>query len=262
VTDGARDPRRLRWGPSDRPGHRPSRPTPAGGRRAHPTPIIAVPGLGLSRELSDRILNRLPGRSAVVLLPGFGLPALRDDPRSPPDLAQLLLAHLDGLGHDRVVLLGHSASCQIVVHAAAQVPNRVEALVLVGPTTDPRARTWPRLMSRWLRTAAWEQPKQIPLLLRDYRQTGIRAMTRGMNAARKDRIDHVLPAVDTPVLIMRGPHDHISPRRWTRELVTASPQGQTETLPAGAHMVPFTHPDALAERIKAFLGNAVAPRRA
>jgi pimeloyl-ACP methyl ester carboxylesterase len=198
----------------------------------------------------------------VVLLPGFGLPARGDDPRSPADLAQLLRARLDGLGHEKAILLGHSASCQIVVHAAAQVPDRVEALVLIGPTTDPRARTWPRLMSRWLRTAVWEQPRQIPLLLRDYRRTGLPAMARGMNAARTDRVDRVLPAVDAPVLVLRGPHDHISPRRWTLDLATAAPHGQAETLRAGAHMVPFTHPDALAEHIEAFLSDAVPTARA
>lgn len=236
--------------------------TSASGRGARPTPIVAVPGLGLSRELSDRVLDRLLGRSAVVLLPGFGLPALGVDPRSPAELARLLLARLDGLGYEKAILLGHSASCQVVVHAATLVPDRVEALILIGPTTDPRARTWPRLMSRWLRTAVWEQPVQIPLLLRDYRRTGIRTMTRGMNAARKDRIESALPAVEAPVLIMRGPHDHISPHRWTRELAAAAPHGQAETLPAGAHMVPFTHPGELAERIETFLGNAVPTGRA
>jgi pimeloyl-ACP methyl ester carboxylesterase len=58
-------------------------------------------------------------------------------------------------------------------------------------------------------------------------------MTRGMNAARKDRVNRVLSAVEAPVLIMRGPYDHISPDRWTRELAAAAPDGQAGTLPAG-----------------------------
>ena len=138
---------------------------------------------------------------------------------------------------------------QIIVQAAAQGPGRVEALILVGPTTDPRARDWPSLLARWLRTAVWERPGQVPLLLRDYWRTGIAAMARGIDAARKDRIDHVLTAVDAPVLIVRGPHDHISPRRWVDNLAAASQHGQAETLSAGAHMLPFTHSDALAGAI-------------
>jgi pimeloyl-ACP methyl ester carboxylesterase len=224
-------------------------------------PIVAIPGLGLSAKFCNRTLDRLSGPSAVVLLPGFGLPAGRDAPRSPRELAQLLFAHLDDLGYARVILSGHSASCQIIVQAAAQAPGRVEALILVGPTTDPRARDWPSLLARWLRTAVWERPGQVPLLLRDYWRTGIGAMARGIDAARKDRIDHVLTAIEAPVLIVRGPHDHISPRRWADNLAAASQHGQAETLSAGAHMLPFTHPDALAARIDAFLTVAAAMPR-
>ena len=227
----------------------------------HRAPVVAVPGLGLSGELSNRVLDRLAGRSAVVLLPGFGLPAGPDAPRSPPDLAQLVLARLDDLGYGKAILLGHSASCQVVAHVAAQAPDRVESLVLIGPTTDPRARPWPRLLGRWLRTAVWERPGQIPVLLRDYRRTGLGAMARGMNSAREDRIDHTLAAVVPPVLILRGLHDRISPSRWAEELVTAAQHGEAKTLPAGAHMVPFTHPVALAERIDAFLDHTAATRR-
>jgi pimeloyl-ACP methyl ester carboxylesterase len=239
-----------------RPGHVDNARTDVG----H-TPIVAVPGLGLSAEFSHRTLDRLAGPSAVVLLPGFGLPAGGDAPRSPRELAQLLVARLDDLGYGRAILLGHSASCQIVVQAAAQAPGRVEALVLVGPTTDPRARGWPSLVARWLHTAVWERPGQVPLLLRDYWRTGIGAMARGINAARKDRIDHVLNAVEAPVLVVRGPHDRISPRRWADNLAATAPHGQAETLSAGAHMLPFTHPDALASCIDTFLNATAAPRR-
>ena len=224
------------------------------------TPIVAVPGLGLSAEFCNRTLARLSGPSAVVLLPGFGLPAGRDAPRSPAELAKLLLARLDDLGYGRAILSGHSASCQIIVQAAAQAPGRVEALILVGPTTDPLARDWPSLLARWLRTAVWERPGQVPLLLRDYWRTGIGGMVRGIDAAREDRIDHVLTTVEAPVLIVRGPRDHIAPRRWADILAAASPHGRAETLSAGAHMLPFTYPDALAACINAFLTASVSPR--
>jgi pimeloyl-ACP methyl ester carboxylesterase len=174
-------------------------------------------------------VDRLSGRSAVVLLPGFGLPAGRDAAHSPAELAQLLLARLGDLGYQRAILLGHSASCQMVVQAAAHAPGQVEALILVGPTTDPRAQSWPTLMARWLRTAVWERPGQLPLLLRDYGRTGICAMTRGLDAARKDRIDHMLTAVEALVLIVRGPHDRIAPRRWANDLVAAARHGQAES---------------------------------
>ena len=225
------------------------------------TPVVAVPGLGLSAEFSHRTLDKLAGPSAVVLLPGFGLAAGRDTPLWPRELAQLLLAGLDDLGSGRAILLGHSASCQIVVHAAAQAPGRVEALILVGPTTDPRAQDWPSLAARWLGTAVWERPTQVPLLLRDYWRTGFGTMARGMDAARQDRIEHVLASVETPVLVVRGLHDRIAPGRWVGHLGAASPRGRAETLRAGAHMVPFTQPDALAASINTFLDTTTATPR-
>lgn len=217
-------------------------------------PLVAVPGLGLSAAAAGRVFADLPGRTGTVVeLPGYGLPAPRAVPLAPDHLARVLLARLDAAGAGRVVLLGHSASCQIVVHAALAAPRRVAALVLVGPATDPRAATWPRLAARWLRTAAWERPTQVPRLARDYHRTGLGAMARGMDAARRDRIDHALAAVEAPVLVVRGRHDRIAPQDWTQALADGARQGRAQTLSAGAHMVPLTRPAALAACLTPFL---------
>jgi pimeloyl-ACP methyl ester carboxylesterase len=151
------------------------------------------------------------------------------------------------------VLLGHSASCQIVAEAALQDPARIVGLILVGPTTDPRAACWPGLAARWLRTAVWERPGQIPVLVRDYWHTGLAAMGRAMNAARRHRLDRALAAVSCPVLIVRGRHDRIAPADWASALADIAPHGRAVTLPVGAHMVPITHPAALAAQIETAL---------
>jgi len=221
--------------------------------------LVAVPGLGLSAAVPQHTLDRLPRPSAVVELPCFGRPAPRGTALDPGSLARLLLARLDERGlardGDAAVLLGHSASCQIVVAAAAVAPQRVAGLVLVGPTTDPRARGWPALAARWLRTAAHERPGQVPQLVRDYAHTGPGSMLRGMAAARRHRIDRALGAVRCPVLVVRGRHDRIAPRDWTEALAAVAPRGRAQTLPAGGHMVPITHPAALASAVGAFLGS-------
>lgn len=213
---------------------------------------MSVPGLGLSEAVVRRTLDRLPGvDGAVVLLPAFGRRAPRGTDAAPAPLADLLLADLPADG--RVVLVGHSASCQIVAEAALRAPDRVAGLVLVGPTTDPRSATWPALARRWLRTAAHERPGQIPLLVRDYARTGLVSMARGMDAARHHRLDHALTGVTCPVLVVRGRNDAICPVDWAAALAAAAPRGTARTLPEGAHMVPVTHPAALAARIAAFL---------
>lgn len=213
--------------------------------------VVAVPGLGLSADVPGRTLRLLAMPTRVVELPGFGAPARRGDPREPAELADLLLHRI----YEPSVLFGHSASSQIVVEAAVRAPERVAAVVLVGPSTDPRAAAWTALMGRWLRTAAWERPGQVPTLLRDYGHTGPGAMARALDAARRHRVDRVVGRVRCPVLVVRGRHDRIAPADWCRALADLAPDGRAVDLRAGAHMVPFTHPVLLADAVATFLSS-------
>lgn len=223
---------------------------PAGAR------VVAVPGLGLSVEAwrdTIALLGAAAGAAAVAL-PGFGLPAPRGVALDPGTSAERLLGRLDDLGIARVALLGHSASSQIVAEAARRAPQRVRALVLVGPTTDPAAASWPGLARRWLRTAARERPGQVPQLLRDYTHVGWGGIARGMDAARRHRIDDVLAEIEHPLLLVRGAHDQICPQAWLSGLAAAGRDATTATVPGAAHMVPLTRAGALAARLRPFLG--------
>jgi pimeloyl-ACP methyl ester carboxylesterase len=225
---------------------------------ASPLALVCVPGLGLRETAWRPTLDALGGRlgdgdSLVQHLPGFGLRATPDDDLTPAALGAHLASVLEGLAGP-VVLMGHSASCQIVVHAAALVPDMVSAVVLVGPTTDPSAASWPRLVARWFRNVVWEPPWQVPVLVRCYRRTGLGWMGRAMGAARRDDIRVNLPSVGCPVLVVRGPRDHLSPDRWTRALASIAPPGSAAvTLAKGAHMVPLTHGDLMATAVREFL---------
>jgi pimeloyl-ACP methyl ester carboxylesterase len=146
---------------------------------------------------------------------------------------------------------------------ALQAPDRVAGLVLVGPTTDPRAHSWPRLVRRWVATARSEPIRQLPALLRQYRRTGLLSMVRAMDAARRDRVEHVLPLLTCPMLLIRGAHDRIAPEDWISSLTERVPGRASEravlrrwvTLDAGAHMVPFTHGDLVAAAVRRFLAD-------
>jgi pimeloyl-ACP methyl ester carboxylesterase len=218
------------------------------------TPVVCVPGLGLRsddwRAASRRLADLVGSAPSVRELPGYGARPRRGDDLDPAALGAQLAAELP----PGSVLLGHSASCQVVAHAAAAAPGKVGAVVLVGPTTDPSARTWPHLAGRWLATAARERPWQVPLLVRDYSRTGLGHMARAMNAARHDDIRQVLAGVGRPVLVVRGRHDRICPAGWASRVAAAAPGGgHVVTLDAGAHMVPLTHPRPVATAVAAWL---------
>ena len=222
--------------------------------------LLLVPGLGLdarawqptSQALAVRGIG--PQRVEVARLPGYGLPASSGADLGPAAAASRLLER--HLGPEPVVLAGHSAGCQVVARAGALAPRRVAALVLVGPTTDPRAAGWPRLAARWARTAAREPLRQVPGLLRQWAGTGARPMARAMASARRDRLDRTLAEVGQPVLLLRGPHDAIAPADWLAALARSAPPGArrtTVTLDRGAHMVPSVQGDLVAEQVASFL---------
>src|SRR5688500_2096953 len=176
--------------------------------------IRLVPGLGLDAAAWRPTVESLPATwrrdLAVALLPGYGERAARRADLRPAALAEILL--------DRwfpptgaVVLVGHSASCQVVAEAARRRPDRVAALVLVGPTTDPRARSWPSLARRWVATARHERPSQAPTLVRQYSRTGLGTMGRAMDAARRADVREALGGSQHAVLVLRGPEDRICP---------------------------------------------------
>jgi pimeloyl-ACP methyl ester carboxylesterase len=203
---------------------------------------VAVPGLGLTERGWRDVADRLPG-AAVVALPAYGLRAERG-PITPAASADDLVRRLAGRGP--VVLLGHSASCQVVAEAARRHPDAVCGLVLVGPTADPRMAPRRALVGRWLRTVAHEDPRRVPVMLRQYATTRLSGFARALRAARRRDLRASLAGSDVPVLVVRGPHDHLAPSAWLADLAAVRPGVTVVTLPGGAHMVPLTHPEELA----------------
>jgi pimeloyl-ACP methyl ester carboxylesterase len=202
-----------------------------------PSPVVFVPGLGLGPESVQPIIRHLQEPYDVVTLPGFGVAATKDDDLRTEALAGRVIAALDG---QHAVLVGHSASCQIVVAAALARPDLVGGLVLIGPTGDPRASGWPTLAVRWLRSAVWEPPRLIPTLARQYFRTTFWSMGRAMEVVRHYDLTAAAPGLSVPTVVLRGRHDRLAPPAWIRT-VAALAQGEARTLSSGAHLPVLTN---------------------
>ena len=199
---------------------------------AEPVRLVLVPGLGLDERSSARVRERLP--ATVVHLPGMGLPG------PVPRLETLAERLLKELGEGPVVLAGHSQSCQVVALAACD--PRVVAVVLFGPTTDPRLRSAAGLVGRWLATA-WAEPWwQVPLVLAQWAHTGPRAMAALWRVAAPDRIDRRLRDVRAGGRRPGNPRPAL-PARLGSPARRAAPRGRLVELPGAAHMTVRTHPD-------------------
>ncbi len=205
-----------------------------------PPRLVLVPGLGLDRRSSARLRARVD--ADVVLLPGMGL-------RGPvPTLDGLADRLRAALGTGPVVLVGHSQSCQVV--AAAAVDPRVAAVVLLGPTTDPRLRSVRGLAARWLATA-WAEPWwQGPLVLAQWLTTGPRAMAALWRRAAPDPVAARLREVAVPVTVVRGSRDRLCSAPFAAAVAAAAPRGELVELPGGVHMTVQTHPDAVAALLR------------
>jgi pimeloyl-ACP methyl ester carboxylesterase len=201
------------------------------------TRFVLVPGLGLDERSSARVRRRLP--ATVLRLPGMGLAG------AVPSLDELADRLIAGLGEGQVVLVGHSQSSQVVAAAAARDP-RVSAVVLLGPTTDPRLRSARGLAWRWLLTAVSEPVWQVPLVVAQWWSTGPRAMATLWRRAAPHRLDRRLPDVRVPVTVVRGTRDRLCPHDWAAALAAAAPHGRLVELPGAAHMTVQTRPAEVA----------------
>lgn len=220
--------------------------------------VVLVPGLALDERDWSGVRPLLGRPSAVVRLPALGTRPPRSADLRVEALAGQLLQALNRVAPEhRAVLVGHSASCPVVVEAARR-DRRVAGLVLVGPITDSRSRGWPHVLGRWTRTAVHERVWEVPMLLPQYTRMGLlRSVLGGMDQMRWFRTEVALADVEVPVTVVRGEHDRIAPADWAAAL-TRGPVRRVVTLAGGAHMVPLTHPAEVADAIVATTGDAAA----
>ena len=110
------------------------------------TPVVAVHGLGVSTRHLMPTLVRVARERPVYApgLPGFGSSARPPRPLAVPELARIVAEWLTAIGVERAHFVGNSMGCQVIAELAASRPDRVGALVLVGPTVDPGARSLAR----------------------------------------------------------------------------------------------------------------------
>ena len=115
----------------------------AGPEAATASPVVCVHGVGVSSRYMVATIAKLASAFDVyaVDLPGFGLTDKPPEVLDVVGLADALAAWIRAAGLGRPALLANSVGCQIAVDCAVRHPWRVGRMVLVGPTTDPAART-------------------------------------------------------------------------------------------------------------------------
>lgn len=227
--------------------------TPPAG--SEPPTVVLVHGLGMSSRSLLPTARLLARTHRVVLpdLPGNGGSTRPAEPLDVPGLADALLQWLDVTGLRHVPLVGHSLGCQVAVHAAGRDPERVDCLVLVSPSRDPRIATPWRKALRLLLDGPREKPGLMVVAVTDYLRAGPLRMWRTLKAALETDPVRSLGAVRQPTLVVRGDRDLLVSAWWARTITQLVRDGRTATLAGGPHGLPFSRPDELTATIAPFL---------
>jgi pimeloyl-ACP methyl ester carboxylesterase len=211
--------------------------------------VMFVHGAGASGAVWQRQrLDLDRGVNTVCLdLPGHGLsPGPGCDTIT--DYADCLLRLVAALKLNRVILAGHSMGGAVVIEAALQRPQMVEALVLVA--TGARLRVSPSLLRTWEKEAT-TAPRQLvenyygpesPERLRTWSLEQFKGVDPEvvLNDFRAcDRYDRMgrLDEIRWPTLILCGSEDRLTPPKYSQYLADHIPHATLVSVDRAGHMV-------------------------
>jgi pimeloyl-ACP methyl ester carboxylesterase len=220
------------------------------------TPVVLVHGLAVSHRYLMPTAVALAANHPVYApdLAGFGLSGKPTAVFGPDEHALHLVSLLKGLRLGPVCLVGHSFGCEVAARLAARHPAVVKAMVLIGPTSDPAARSYSGQIRRWLVDVAREDPQQGRILVRDVRDAGVRRVIGTLRHSVHNAIESDLATVRAPTLLLRGARDPIAPAIWLHRAAQICPgPTQIAEVPAAAHNVATTAGADVAYRITRFL---------
>ena len=217
--------------------------------------IIMVHGLLVSsRYMIPTALRLAPYYHIYALdLPGFGKSGKPSHVLNITELADFLADWMQAIGLKQATLLGNSLGCQVIANLALRHPEHSSQIILLGPTTDPLARTAYQLIVRWLLNATREPLSLFPIVIRDFLDAGFHRFVCTFRYMLQDRIEKHLPYVPNPGLVVRGSDDLIAPQRWAEEAAQLLPRGQLVVIARATHDITYGSPVQMTRVVRAFL---------
>ena len=250
------------------------------GRRDAPV-VLLLHGFGASLQAWDDWAPALEKNLRVLRIdiPGFGLsgPAVNQDYSDAADVAHVI-ALLDQLGMQQVIVAGHSMGGRIAWNLAAAHPERVSKLVLLSPDgfPDPNAKSdktyeVPTLLGlmqyslpQWalrmggVAPAFADNSQLTPPMMQRYHDMmlapGVRtALLERMRQTRNSDPVARLQSITVPTLLIWGEKDAFIPVGNAQDYLKAMPQAKLVTLPGVGHVLHEEAPQASVQVVLDFL---------
>lgn len=236
--------------------------------------VLMVHGAGMDHSVwrfQGRALAHSGWRVLAVDLPGHGKSEGKP-PGSIAEAAEWVAELVEAVGLDRLSLVGHSMGSLIGIQLAAETPNIVDRLVLVG--TSGEMAVHPDLLAAaeagdrlavdlivgWSfgtagrrgghpQAGTWLPAAAVRLLERSLdgalgSDLAACAGFPGLERARR---------VTAPTLVIQGAEDRMTPVSAARKLVETMPDARLEIVPGTGHMVMVEAPDQVRRLMVEFL---------
>jgi pimeloyl-ACP methyl ester carboxylesterase len=236
-----------------------------GGSRLKP-PLVLIHGAGGDHLSWPPELRRLPGyRVLTPDLPGHGKTS-GPGHQSVQDYARDVAEFIDIVGISHAVFIGHAMGGAIALALAVDYPDRVAGIGLIstGPILP--------IPSSVIENAA--NLSTLPLAIKSLQEMSLGSQTpehlKGIVSKRLaesrqtlllddliacDRFNLAdrLNAIRTPVLVVCGTDDKLTPLRFSEILSSNIPGAALQTVEGAGHMLVLEQPGRLAKLISVFL---------
>ncbi|MCE8032280.1 MAG: alpha/beta hydrolase [Halomonas sp.] len=222
---------------------------------ANAPPLVLIHGSGLSGRYMIPTARELAADFPVYVpdIPGYGDSGDPGKVLNIPQMSNWLVAWMEAIGLERASFLGNSFGCQVIVDLAMRYPERVNRLILQGPTTPPDERSTFWQFIRWRQNEPYNPEMLGEVTAPEYGKAGLWRMIRSYIFQVTDPVEEKVRKIEAPTLVIRGEHDPITHQAFAEMLVRRLPHGELLILPDVAHTLVFTAPLALADATRSFM---------
>ncbi|MBD0370219.1 MAG: alpha/beta fold hydrolase [Pyrinomonadaceae bacterium] len=236
-------------------------------------PVIMLHGYSDSWFSYSRILPLMDAKYHVYVLDQRG----HGDSDRPAagytfnDFAADVLAFMDAKGLKEAAIVGHSMGSFVAQYVAAQAPERVTRLVLVGSATTVRNNTVfglreevnrlndpvPVKFVRDFQTSILSQPvpgEFMEQVIKESMKLPARVWREVMAGMLASGGTNRLSNIKAPTLIIWGEHETVFPRAEQDALMAAIPKADLKVYPKTGHSPNWEMPEQFARDLKEFIG--------
>ena len=236
--------------------------------------IVGGTGKGLVLLLASPLIHaglyrrtaiEFAAKTAVVVvdLPGCGKASRVNRPLQMEELAEFVPDLIASLGAASAILVGHSNSGAIAIHAAVRCPNRLAALVLadsIGAHPSQSlfplvvGRTWDAILEPRLTLTGW------PAVVRNLTRHTSNFFNQVRMSAGEELLD-VAAEIRVPTLLAWGGRDHTLPLAVAKRFQAVIPHARIAISDTGSHDWIIEQPTRFASIVMAEIGNELFSKR-